>query len=61
MPNSHRLLAIILSYAPNSKAKTKVTRMYDKMATGKQDIDKHLINLLAEGVNYGNWPWGKGE
>jgi hypothetical protein len=41
-------------------AQVLCAEMYNKAlgeGTSLEEVQKMLINILADGVNYGNWPW----
>lgn len=54
------LLGALLEYAPDGRAKYWCTSTYAIALDGGMDeleLRKMLINILADGVNHGNWGW----
>jgi len=52
---AYELLGILQYYAPNTEAQRICTELYN--GTPQESQVKILINALADGTNYGNWPW----
>lgn len=70
MTKAYQLLGILQSYAPTGKEQYEVSKWYNRLRETIQtdlfcdtaleieaEIEKALINILADGVNHGNWPW----
>jgi hypothetical protein len=58
--HAQKLLGIIQSFAPNGAAQEVAAQVY-READAKFPTDLELVramtNVLADGLNYGNWPW----
>lgn len=58
----YRLLAILQDIAPDQKAQVLCSQMYHKAfgeGASPEEIQKMMVNVLADGVNNGNWPWNE--
>lgn len=54
------LLEVILQIAPDATCRAKVVKVHsDAILSGASDLEllKTLANILADGLNHGNWPW----
>lgn len=60
MDRAYQLLSILQSYATSSRCQAHCTTIYNQMqADGltPTEIERNLITALADGIQYGNWPW----
>lgn len=72
MTRSYRLLGILIEHATTGKEQGIATTWYhktreeitadipipdDKFWDIENQMEKTLINALADGINHGNWPW----
>jgi hypothetical protein len=56
----NKLLMVLQSYAPTGTAQQKCINMVwnaERYGATPKEVEKTLINALADGVNHGNWPW----
>lgn len=68
MTTAYNLLSILQKYAPSAREQYLASKWYNELRetvikehefSERQEfeIEKTLINALADGVNHGNWPW----
>lgn len=58
--NAYRLLGILQSHAPTATEQqmcTELTWKAESDGATHEDIEKMLVGVLSDGLNYGNWPW----
>lgn len=55
----YALLTVVQSHAPNGTEQQKVADLANGVVTqfGPEQAEKVLAGMLADGLNYGNWPW----
>jgi hypothetical protein len=53
--NAYKLLAILQSHAPTGKDQVICANVYNR--TPEVEQERTMVNALADGLNYGNWPW----
>lgn len=42
--------------AQQSMLERTVNKMFEEKQTPEQ-VEKYLVNVMADGINHGNWPW----
>jgi len=60
MENVNSVHAVLLDLAPTGAAQQEITtelHQLQKKGVGQKEQLKFLTNMLADGLNYGNWPW----
>lgn len=57
--HSDQLLNVLTSIAPNKKAQQQCSALYNEIKADNppRATFTYMIRILADGVNYGNWPW----
>lgn len=54
------LLGILQSHAPNGQAQSLCAKFVNDLVAGgaePEEVEKALVNALADGFNHANWLW----
>jgi hypothetical protein len=56
---AYQLLGILQEYAPGLSSQQICVKYYQDVQKGAEDreVVRRMVNSLADGLNYGNWPW----
>lgn len=54
---AYQILGIVQEYAPNLDAQNRVSALFNTSEASGGDPLVTMANVLADGLNHGNWPW----